>query len=311
MSASRASRIVLAALCLLVGPRAAFAQPLSYWLGAYKLDGLRTYVDCQNKARGLRETLMADRLEKKLMMSSSLNDEERKVWQDDIDALRAVVSKHIAYKAPDAKKPDQYLDGFTTDEFRAIQSMSTRFTQEVNLTCEQLYGDIARKKTGETTESQARYEASLRAKMVQPTDVNTLPLQALPSPFPKPEVSQEQKLATTVAQSKAAMAQSQASVSRIGGCVAQMAGLRWKLMADTMQEHLSGGSGLTTQQRVDLEADIRAVRAAAAQGAAPPAAVDPANPYRFMTWLTNEEQTKIGADYAAQSSALMAQCTKN
>jgi hypothetical protein len=41
------------------------------------------------------------------------------------------------------------------------------------------------------------------------------------------------------------------------------------------------------------------VRAAADQGAAQPAAVDAANPYRFMTWLTNDEQTKIGADYAA------------
>jgi hypothetical protein len=311
MSASHGPKIFIAALCALVGPHAAFAQPLSYWLGAYKLDGLRTYTDCQNKSRGFRETLMADRLEKKLAVSNSLNAEERKVWQDDIAALRAVVDKHIAYKAPDSKKPDQYLDGFTIDEFRAIQSMSTRFTQEVNLSCEQLYGDIARKKTGETTESQARFEAGLRAKMVQPVDVGTLPLQALPSPFPKPEVSDEQKLAATVAQSKAQMAQSQAAVGRIGSCTTQMVGLRWKIMAERMQEHLSSGSGLTAQQRADLEADIRAVRAAADQGAAPPAAVDPANPYRFVTWLTNEEQTKIGADYAAQVPVFMAQCTKN
>jgi hypothetical protein len=311
MTVSHGPKVVLAVLCLLVGSQAAFAQPLSYWLGAYKLDGLRTYADCQNKARGMRETLMADRLDKKLAISTALTADERKVWQDDIDALRAVVAKHIAYKAPDPKKPDQYLEGFTTDEFRAIQSMSTRFSQEVNLTCEQLYGDIARKKTGETTESQARYEAGLRAKMVQPVDVDTLPLQALPSPFPKPQVSEEQKLGTTVAQSKAAMAQSQAAVARIGGCTAQMAGLRWKMMADKMQEHLAGGAGLTAQQRTDLEADIRAVRAAADQGAAQPAAVDAANPYRFMTWLTNDEQTKIGADYAAQMPSLMAQCTKN
>ncbi len=310
MSTPHRRKIVLAALGILFGPQAVFAQPLSYWLGAYKLDGLRTYTDCQNKARGMRETLMADRLEKKLGISSALNADERKVWQDDIDALRAVISKHIAYRAPDAKRPDQYLDGFTKEEFRAIQLMSTRFSQEVNLTCEQLYGDIARKKVGETTESQARYEAGLRAKMAQPVDIGTLPLQALPSPFPKPELSEEQKLAPTIAQSRAAMAQSQASVSRISGCTLQMAGLRWKMMADKMQEHLSGGSALTAQQRTDVEADIQALRAAAEKGGQP-AAVDPAQPYRFMTWLTNEENAKIGADYAVQAPALMAQCTKN
>jgi hypothetical protein len=188
--------------------------------------------------------------------------------------------------------------------------MSTRFSQEVNLNCEKLYGDIARKKDGETTASQAKYEASLRAKFVEPTDVGTLPLEALPSPFPKPDVSDQEKLAATVAQSKAAMAQSQAQMGKIGSCTTQMTGLRWAMMADKMQQRLSGDSKLTAQQRTDLEADIRALRAASEQGAAMPAAADAANPYRFMTWLTTDEQTQIGAQYAQQAPAFMAKCTQ-
>jgi hypothetical protein len=288
----------------------AVAQPLSYWLGATKLDGLRTYADCQNQARGFRETLMADRLGKKLEVSKSLSAAERKVWEDDIAALRAVVDKHIAYKAPDPSKPQQYLDGFTADEFKAIQSMSTRFSQEINLSCEQKYGDIARKKDGETTESQARYEANLRAKMVNPTDVDTLPLQPLPSPFPKPEVSPAEQLAVTKAQSQAATASSQAAMTRIGACTAQMTGLRWRLMADKVQGKLATGAGLTAEQRSNMEADLRALRTAAEQNLPQPPAVDSANPYRFMTWLSNEENVAVGADYAAQAPALMASCTK-
>jgi hypothetical protein len=311
MRGTNLDKILFAIVLGVFGSRAALAQPLSYWLGAAKLDGLKNYTDCQNQARGFRETLMADRLDKKLAISTALSAEERKVWQDDIAALRAVVDKHIAYKAPDPSKPQQYLEGFTQDEFRAIQGMTTRYTQEINLSCEQKYGDIARKKDGETTASQAKLEANMRKNMVEPVDVGTLPLAALPSPFPKPEVSPEQQLTATRAQSQAAMASSQAAMTRITGCTAQMTGLRLTLMADKLQTKLTGGTSLNAQQRKDLEADIAALRAAGSQGLGAPPAVDPANPYRFMTWLSNEENAEIATQYGTQAAALMTKCTQN
>jgi hypothetical protein len=311
MRGSNLDKILFAVVLTIFSSGAAVAQPLSYWLGAAKLDGLSNYTACQNQARGFRETLMADRLAKKLAISTALSADERKVWQDDIAALHAVVDKHIAYKAPDASKPQQYLEGFTQDEFRAIQGMTTRYTQEINLSCEQKYGDIARKKDGETTDSQAKLEARMRKNMVEPVDVGTLTLAALPSPFPKPEASPEQQLAATKAQARAGQASSQAALTRISGCTAQMTGLRLTLMADKMQAKLAGGASLNAQQRKDMEADIAALRAAGAQGLGAPPPVDPASPYRFMTWLSNEENAEIAAQYGTQAAALMTKCTQN
>ena len=60
-----------------------------------------------------------------------------------------------------------------------------------------------------------------------------------------------------------------------------------------------------------MDADIAALRAAGSQGLAAPPPVDPANPYRFMTWLSNEENAEIATQYGTQAPALMASCTQN
>jgi hypothetical protein len=210
---------VLATGCI---AEAVGAQPLSYWLGAHKLDGLSNYNACMDEAFGFRETLLADRLEEKLGVSSALTPAEREVWVANVAALRAVVRDHAALRAPDPKNPNQYLDGLTEDEFRAIHSMSTRFSQEVELKCQDLYGDIAARSVGEKTESQRQFEARLRARMVEPTDVKTLPLAALPSPFPKEEPSAEEELAALRAASRANTANGQATMSRLTECTAAM-----------------------------------------------------------------------------------------
>jgi hypothetical protein len=299
---------VLATGCI-AGPAA--AQPLSYWLGAYKLDGLSNYTACMNEARGFRETLIADRLEEKLGVSAALTPAERDVWVANVTALRAVVRDHAAFRAPDPKNPNKYLDGLTEDEFRAIHSMSTRFSQEVELKCQDLYGDIAARSVGEKTESQRRLEAGLRARMVEPTDVKTLPLAALPSPFPKEEPNPEEELAALRAASRANTANAQATMNRLSECTAAMTGIRWSMMADKMQERLSAASGLPAERKAAWEADLGAVRRAGTGNLPMVEAVDPANPYRFMTWLSAEDQTAIGTEYAARMTTHMATCTGN
>jgi hypothetical protein len=310
MRCARLPKLLAVAACLAAGPQVAFAQPLSYWLGATKLDGLRTMVECQNKVAGFLEGLMADRLDKKLAMSSALSAAERKVWEDDIKALRVVANEKTPYKAPDSSNPNHYLDGFTEKEFQAVHSMNTRFGQEVNLECEQRYGDIS-SRTGETTEGHARYLAGLRARFVEPVDVSTLPLEALPSPFPKPEVSAEEQLATLRAQSQAAQASSQAVMGNIAACTAGMTGLRWSIMADKMAAKLAASTSLSAAQRADFEADLRATRTAAEQNLPQPPAADAANPYRFMSWLTPEEQAEAGTQYGAQVATFMQTCMGN
>jgi len=310
---STLAAVTTVAAASLFGPPTATAQPLSYWLGAYKLDGLRTYKNCMDESYGFRETLIADRIEQRLAVSDVLKPDERAVWQADIDALRAVPRTHTAFRGPDRERPQHYLDGMNADEFRAIHSMATRFQQEVQLSCEQKYGDIARK-NGETTSSQAQFEANLRAKMVEPTDVKTLPLTALSSPFPEPEAqgpSAEEQLAASRANAQTAMAAAQSGANRVADCTAGMAALRWQLMADKMEQGLNAATSLTAKQRADWQADIAATRRAAEQRLQMVEAVDPSNPYRFMTWLSNDDQMAIGTQFATQAATYMATCTKN
>jgi hypothetical protein len=304
--------VTAVAAAWLSSPQIAVAQPLSYWLGAYKLDGLRTYKNCMDASYGFRETLIADRIEQRLAISTALKPDERAVWQADIDALRAVPRNHAAFRGPDRERPQHYLDGMTADEFRAIQSMATRFQQEVQLSCEQKYGDIARKRDGETTASQAQFEANLRAKFVEPTDVKTLSLTALTSPFPEPEgPSAEEQIAVARAAAQSRQAAAQGGANRVADCTAGMGALRWQLMADKMEQGLNAATGLTAQKRADWQADIAATRRAATQRLPMVEAIDPANPYRFMTWLSNDEQMAIGTQFATQAATYMATCTKN
>jgi hypothetical protein len=302
---------LLASVVVLCCPGNAGAQQkVSDWLADQGLPAFKNYTECMAATNGHLESLFADRLEAKLGVSNALKPEEREVWQADLDALRAVANEHHAYRAPDAKHPDQYLDAFTDDEFRAIHSMNTRFGQDLQLACEDKYGDMAYTKKNGKSDSQKQYEAQLRSKLIEPTDVKTIPLGALPSPFPKQQPSAAEQLAATTAASKASMASSQAAVGRITDCTKGITSLRWKLMADKMQERLDAGAGLSAQQKTDLAADIGATRRAAEQGLAQPEAVDTANPYRFMTWLSADDQAAVTSQYTTQLTAMMASCTQ-
>jgi hypothetical protein len=146
--------------------------------------------------------------------------------------------------------------------------------------------------------------------MVEPTDVKTLPLEPLSSPFPQEEPDANAQLAASMAVSQAALASAQANAAAIADCSAGMISLRWQLMADRMQERLDGSTGLSAQQKADFAADIGATRRAAELGLAAPEAVDPANAYRFMTWLTAEDQAAVATQYGTQVAAMMASCAQ-
>lgn len=267
-------------------------------LGAGCLNALEPFAACQAKMYGYQERLIADRLEKKLAISPKLNAKERAVWQGDIVALRAVTYEH-RYQPPDPKRPLQYLDGLTEKEQIAATSMNARNRQQIFIKCEQEHPNALSSPADEQ-----KYIASLRAKMPQATDISTVPIQALPSPFPKSEAELEKERQAADAARRADTQQKMAK------CLKGANGLRLQVTADRLQQKLEDSHGLSAAQRADFEADIEATRAAAAQGLYQPKPVDPKNPGRAMMRLNEADQLAISADFQKKYIAYLQKCTR-
>jgi hypothetical protein len=82
-------------------------------------------------------------------------------------------------------------------------------------------------------------------------------------------------------------------------CMDEKNGWLWKVLADAVEEKRDR-TGLSGQQRVDIDADIAALRAAHAAGARRVEPVDPARPERYNSWLTPEEYS-VAATHASQT----------
>jgi hypothetical protein len=294
------SWVLLLVVSFGVAPRASFAQGL----GATKLDGLKDFSECLNQVAGHHENLIADRLEAKLKISTALTQQERDIWAGDIRALRQVTPSQPNYKSPDPKDPQHYFLGMTNDEQVAINSMNSRFSQEVNLACEKKYGGMTRYSGGGDQSSQTRYEQGLRDQMQTPIDIATIPVAPLPSPFPKTrEQIQEERRA-------AQQASRQAIATKMSGCMDAAKGLRLSIVADKMQKRLDSSQGLSAKDRADFEADIKATRDAAGKGLDMAAPVDPSNPNRAVMRLTTQDQLDITKEFMNQYMARMQSCTK-
>jgi hypothetical protein len=275
-------------------------------------DGLANFAKCQNQSIGHSEHLMADRIEAKLAQSPALTPEMRGVWQAEIKALRAVTPDN-KYVPPDPKNPQRYFLGLTEQEQQSIQTMHSRFVQENNLACEKKYGGMTRYSPGSDQSGQKKYEQELASKMTTPIDIATIPITALPSPYPK---TLEEQHADRRAQQQARMAQqhaagaaaNRAAVGKVTECQQQLQGLRLSIMADHMQHNLDAATGLSARDKSDFQADIRSVRDAAAAGQQTPAPVDPANPMRAMMRLTPQDQITMSSEFGTQYAQKMAAC---
>jgi hypothetical protein len=291
----------------------ALAQSLSSGLGATQLgDGITNFAKCQNQTTGHAEHLMADRIEAKLAQSPALTPEMRTIWQAEIKALRAVTPDN-KFVPPDPKNPQRYFLGLTDKEQQAIQTMHARVTQENGLACEKKYGGMTRYSPGADQSGQKRYEDELASKMTTPIDIATIPITALPSPFPK---TLEEQHAERRAQQEARMAQqhaagaaaNRAAVGKVQECQQKLQGLRLSIMADHMQHNLDAATGLSAKDKADYQADIKSMRDAAAAGQAMPMPVDPANPMRAMSRLTPQDQISMASEFGTQYSQKMTAC---
>ena len=277
---------------------ASFAQGL----GATQLGpGLQNFSDCQTKTVGHHEHLIADRLQAKLDKATSLTPEERDIWAAEIRALRQVTPSR-PFQAPDPKNPQRYFLGLTNDEQTAINSMHNRFVQENNLACEKKYGGMTRYSPGSDQSGQAQYEKGLKDNIRTATDISTIPVEPIPSPYPKTrEQMHEERRA-------AQQAQRQAAGQTMSACTEGNKGLRLRIMADKMQHKLDSSKGVSAKDRADFEADIKATREAADQklDSAPP--VDPKNPNRALMRLTAQEQMEVTTEFSNQYLAQMQNC---
>jgi hypothetical protein len=289
-------------LVLLVSSGIELPASFAQGLGATQLGpGLQNFADCQNKLQGHREHLIADRLQARLDKSTSLTPEERNIWVAEIDALRQVNPSH-PYNAPDPKNPQRYFLGLSNDEQTAINSMHNRFVQENNLACEKKYGGMTRYSPGSDQSGQARYEKELKDKIQTATDIATIPVTPIPSPYPKTrEQMHEERRA-------AQQATRQAAAQTISGCTDSAKGMRMSIMADKMQQRLDASKKLSAKERADFEADIKATRDAADQklDSAPP--VDPKNPNRAMMRLTAQDQVEVTTEFSNRYLATMQNC---
>lgn len=300
MKKMAAWNILILAILLTSNLQPAIADSLSAALGATNLDGLSKFSDCQNESIGYREGLIANRLELKLANTPHLNPEERKQWLTDIAILRQVQRT----RQPDRTNSQHYLLGLTDQEQMAINSMSHRHSQEINLKCEQQYGGMTRYSSGSDQSGQLRYENQLRVQMAQPV----MNLDAIPvTPF------EREKSAAELEQERKARHQSvqQAAMQKFNNCATSAKGLRPKLVAQALQRKLDNGSGLSAKDRTEIQADIQAAWVSAGKGLDQIESADPKNPYRAEQRLTLQDQTEINNEYMKQYTQQMQNCTSS
>jgi hypothetical protein len=300
-------------LWLSVSLAASLGAPSALAQSATQLgDSMEKFAQCQRQTIGHSEHLMADRIEAKLAQSPALTPEMRGIWQAEIKALRAVTPTN-EYVPPDPKNPQRYFLGLTEPEQQAIQTMHARVNQENMLACEKKYGGMTRYSPGSDQSEQKRYEQGLASNMTTPLDIATIPITALPSPYPK---TLEEQHAERRAQNQARQAQvhaasaagNQAIVGKVTACQQKLQGLRLEIMADHMQHNLDAAAGLSAKDKSDFQADIKSVRDAAAAGQQAPAPVDPANPMRAMNRLTLQDQMSMSTEFGTQYAQKMAAC---
>jgi len=96
--------------------------------------------------------------------------------------------------------------------------------------------------------------------------------------------------------------------SDMQACMAKTQGLRMTLTAERLEKNLKAAN-VSGKQKEDWEKDIAALREAGEKNLMMPAAVDPANPMRYATRLTMDDQVAINEEYSTQSMAIIEGCS--
>ncbi len=265
---------------------------LSAGLGATDLHGLTDFANCQNQSIGYREGLIGDRLELKLANTGNLDLNERAFYIAEINALKVSRAMKKAYVPPDPKNSQHYMLGLSDNEQVAINSMNSRYVQEINLKCEQMYGGMTRYSSQADLSGQHAYENSLRGSMGTPIDINTIPV----GPIEKEKTSAERE-----AEDNARLKQiQQVAMDRYMQCAQNLKGMRPKLVAQALQKKLDSSPNLSVKERAEIQEDITAAYVSAGKGLDMIESADPKNPMRAEMRLSPQEQQDLNLQFSTQ-----------
>lgn len=242
--------------------------------GATNLQGLNNYNACMAQTAGAQEKLTAQVLQRKLNSPSNLSAPERQRLQEDVQWLNAKAANPRAL-APDPRNSQRYLLAMSDEEQQEVSGAYNGFANLVREKCEAQYGGMS-----QFSDPAGRRRAPIDTRVALPDLLNAAP-----------------------------PARQASATEQHQDCMSAMAGVRWQLMAEHMENKLRSMPNVSAQERKAWEEDIAVVRAAQ-QGDAKtmPQSPDPKNPSRYLTRLTPQEQVAMIQEQSARSQQIMAGC---
>jgi hypothetical protein len=234
---------------------------------------------CMDPVHGYRASLMVQRIEKRLDEDSTLDAEQRKNLEEDLAAFRDLAAKKSDDEPALGGEPrsQRYLSDITDEDQVWVNAENIRFNNRIRNKCQ----GADHMGVGHRTELMTDF-----------------------GPTGDEAVAEYRK---THAAKTAANDRRTAAMK---SCMESVTGLRYKVMADMMEKKMRTLT-LSAKERSEWEADVAAVRkAAAAGGAAMPTVDDPVNPYRPLTRLAPQEQLELNNAYLNASKAAVADCQK-
>lgn len=93
-------------------------------------------------------------------------------------------------------------------------------------------------------------------------------------------------------------------------CMAQTQGLRWKVIADTLEKKMATQK-LSEKEKEEWLEDISLVREAGEKNLMMPQSSDPTKSMRYAQKLTMEENMAVTNEYSRMSQAIIADCSSN
>jgi len=251
--------------------------------------------NCLKNVSGVRYTVMADMMEKK-MQTTKLSGAERAEWEADIVALReaAELGGTIMPKSPDPSNPYRAMMHLTSNEdMMALSSETSKKSQAMIQDCEKKGPQRPKQKlTGTTSEI-------LAAKKVQGK-----------KDAENEAIYQKNKAKGTGGGSLSASlgATDLRYLKTANKCLEPMQGHMAKVTADMLEKRLGQAKGVSAEKRKMWQEDIAAWRAAEQAGADQPDPPDADKPYRWQDYITKGDRQKINMEHSKFVTELTTKC---
>lgn len=254
---------------------------------------------CMAKTQGLRMSITADILEKK-MATQNLSAAQQAEWQEDIALVREAAEKNqYMPQTADPMKSMRYAQKLSLDEQMAVN-------QEFGTQSQKLIADCSA-----TADANGKSKPKDMSKSSGPVDHSKSPANPIAQKINTKKKSKDGKW--HVQQNRGALSCYLGAcvldgLTDITECQKQTSGYWWKVLADGLQEKLDNGQGLTDLQKEQIQEDIDVLREADAQRLPKPRAVDPENTMRYQDHFTKKEFGECQLKYQKMYKTQMDYC---